>query len=170
MKKYYSQEVENMFNEYLQFLFQANSRMDNCAYSLDTELLLPNTSAVIHQNIAHFWPVEADVIGDLMIQCNMRPKRLALQEDTKIYNNAHEVFVEIASTEDENRDKLIGLIESCDFHPDMKQISIVLEDRLVESMKRLRNYNVWADKVKIYVDNNKQYKIDKDIYNITGLK
>lgn len=169
MKKYYGNEVENLLNQYLQFLFQANSRIDNCAYSLDTELLLPNTSAIIHTNVAHKYPQLSDGVSDMMIRSNMRPKRLKLDEDTKIYSNAYEVFAEIVRTEEENRRKLIELLDQFEYDIENKQICLALEDMLVKCVADLRQYNIWADKIKIYVDNGKQYKIDKDIGNITGL-
>lgn len=53
---YYSEEVNTILNEYLNYLFLLNLSLDNVVYVLDLKMNLPETSKVIHEHVAHLYP------------------------------------------------------------------------------------------------------------------
>lgn len=166
---YYSEEVNTILNEYLNYLFLLNLSLDNVVYVLDLKMNLPETSKVIHEHVAHLYPEIGDTLSDFMIKSNILPQRTSLNYKEVTFENASEAFDYIVKLEKENRQKIIKIIDAMEYSTDTKQIQLFFEDLLMVSVTRLHNYEEWATKVKHFVDDGKEYRIDDKIHGITGL-
>lgn len=78
--------------ELLGFLFIGNSILDNCVYQLDVKFVMPNTSNIFHEEVAHKLPLLADKISEYASSRGEYLHRPVVPENTGDYVNIKEIF------------------------------------------------------------------------------
>lgn len=92
-----SNEMNDMLNRVSQMFFYGNSLMDNIVYNLDIIFNMPKTQDIIHHSLAHQMPLIADKFVEIQTLQNAKPSRLTVDENSKIYYNFTECFIDISN-------------------------------------------------------------------------
>lgn len=90
--KLISDATRAKLEELLGFLFIGNSILDNCVYQLDVKFVMPSTSHIIHEEMAHQLPILADKISEYVGSRNEYLHRPVVPENTGEYVNIKEIF------------------------------------------------------------------------------
>ena len=116
-----------VLNNLLKASFDLNAEADNFAYNLSA-MQYNHMSDIMHHSYAHAFPVAfADKISDKMLELNVRPVRLALNEYTKDYTSLTELFEDNLKMITDYRTLVEETITAADMNADTS-VKIFLED------------------------------------------
>lgn len=151
-----SEETKDKLNEILTHSFLLNMICDNLVYQIDYENY-PQTSSIVHENFAHYWPVVADQWSELMIKLNALPKRGKLEAETPDFEgDLAKIFAEIARATEEYRQNIQRLIEIADLNEDA-EVKLTAEEILLQIMPYRKQADIWATVASRYKDNYKSF-------------
>lgn len=110
-RKFISDEVKNALTGIYGLLFIGNAKCDNMVGQLDVKFVMPNLSHLIHYNLAHKFPVLADVVGDYTAERNEYLPRPNVPAEAIDYENIKVMFEDLleymADLEDAVKDVII---------------------------------------------------------------
>ena len=166
-----SEETNSILNKIMNHMFFLNSKADNIAYALESELKCPVTSDIYHEKVAHYFTGDdmADKLNEIMRISGCRPFRYALSANDKTYDNIVEAFKDNLDMILELKNMLASAIEELDYDVSNKQIVIELEDVLEDLMPYVHASDIWYDKAQEYYNKGKTYKFDTDFSKFLSL-
>ena len=78
-----SKALDVLYNQF----FNLNALFDNAVSYMLNEWCMPNASNIIHHNLAHGFPIMADMISEIKDNYDERSTRMALPNHDEEYNN-----------------------------------------------------------------------------------
>lgn len=83
-------EIKKTLEKIISHCFYANRMLDRICSVLSVKMVMPKTSNILHHNLAHRYPVLADVISDYMDgrDCS------TIYEETPIGNQEYETYLD----------------------------------------------------------------------------
>lgn len=130
-------EIQEMLNRFLQELFSGNARIDNLYYNLQYKGY-NNLADAIHEPVAHVMGEWADEVSDLMDRLGYRPVRYAISFDYDKEYNVKQVFADLLEYFNHLHTIVIKMIDKVDGDSDYKEISIFLDDFLMNKILPFR--------------------------------
>ena len=107
----------NYMNTLTAMCFNANSVVDNLAYSLDYHYYT-EIADIVHHKVAHIMPEWADIVTDKMLELCARPTRKGIEGHEEDYEDLKKVFEILMETLLEIRNATRAMIESADLDGD----------------------------------------------------
>ena len=152
-------------------MFDCNSRADNMAYALESELNCPIASDIFHEKVAHYFTGDdmADKLNVILRLNGGRPVRNALVAHNQPYFSITEMFSDCVDMMMMVRNELCKAIEEMDYDVINKHVVIELEDILEDFMPFVHASTIWLKKAEEYEKNNKVYKFDTDFIKFLSL-
>lgn len=127
-------ETKNKVQELVRFCFEANSKMDVIVNRLDVVFNLPKTSDIIHQKIAHAYPVIfADKITDFLSKRNIKVSYGNIPLQNSEYKEISDCFKEMILIQNNIENKTVECIDIAEDNNDVA-IKIFLENFLVDTV------------------------------------
>lgn len=168
MNRYISEEVVASVNSFISMCFDFNSLVDNCSYALQADMGFNNVGDVVHKHWAHWFVGDecADKASDILIRNNARPVRLATPAHIENYASVFEVFKAIVKALEDLRAKALEVVELCDYDVVNRPVGIEFEEIAINIVNKLRETNTLADTIRKYNIDEKEYKLEKDIYKL----
>ena len=171
MKCYISEETVNVLNDLLKEFFKGNSVADNIAYNLDA-MGLHKCAAIYHENFAHYFPSEADVITERMTKLNAKAVRRGFSGDENTYSSITEAFRASFDLAEHMRERILNAIDILDYDINNKEVILMLEDVSVSMLDKLYMSNVWFQYAEYYDKKEKVMQFDQNFdkfFSVAGL-
>lgn len=140
-----NEEMQEVLNRFLQFLFNGNAVMDNICYNLKYKGYACLERA-IHKPMAHEMGVWADKVSDLMDELCVRPVRYALPDNVEELD-APACFETLVKYFDELRAITFKAIDAAENYNEL-EVKLFFENFVEDKLQRYRRQAIeWRDAV-----------------------
>ena len=133
--------------------FKMNRRLDRLVSVLGVEFAYNNTANLVHQGIAHYYPMLADSLGERCLErYNIPVYYAATPEGGQDYTSVTEIIKDLEKVNIEFQTKMMGCckvaFENNDIH-----VYAELLDLLEDVNKIVEQVILLSDKIDVYKDN-----------------
>lgn len=84
---YLSEKTSQALDELVGLYFDANRTFDRAVSIMQNKWAMPQASEIIHKNLAHLFPLLADVVSGFKDECNVTTIYLETHRDARDYAN-----------------------------------------------------------------------------------
>lgn len=150
--------------------FVGNSICDNVTTQLEVDFLMPNTSNIVHYQIAHKLPLIADKVAEYASSRGVSLKRPSVEENMKEYHGIRECFSDILDYCLSVEKEMCSVIEfSC--NNEDKITAFVLQDILKDFLSLTKLSMDLSDYSEAIEENSKSYlSMDNKINKFLRIK
>lgn len=145
-----SQITVSAINAAMQCCFNGNALADNIVYNFDVVFNLVQVTDIVHHKFAHWLPLFADELSDILTMQNSKPSRLPVSGHERIYENYVDCFQDLVDLMlNELEPAIVNAIEVADNAGDIKA-RILLEEAYAKLTNYTKQVIVWHHKAVEY--------------------
>lgn len=147
-----SKETEEKVNLIIQRMFYHNRTWDRFLAFSSVEWALSNFNSVFHSNLAHLYPLLADVASDILLRYNIAPKYYETPSDTRTYGSLIDFFNINVNEHVETYELIKSAIDTATVNSDLN-VETDLKNLLKIFNRFMEQALLLKDKAQIYGDN-----------------
>lgn len=152
-----TEDTRNALNDLVAACFDMNAFCDNLTYNLGA-YDYKQIENILHERVAHSYPVLSDTITDMMLSLDARPVRNGIPTYDKDYRgNIVELFDDHERKTNEFRDKIVRTLELAELNGDT-EVKLALEDFLEDFVPYRKQAEIWARYAHRYEGNEKSFE------------